>query len=189
MSFSLLRWIGLSLMGCLVFFTAGCGQSTSAGKSQIEPVVTTASRPLPAVVNGVPLLALAKHALGATEAYSVSNPMNVRAVVSTQAALYEQFPAAGGTPGPEYVVVLQGHFSCGACGTAVAATSTTTTNPSTVPVTTMVLELPVPISEATNGVAVGVGTPDLSKLGHAYDLDPYIKSLAGVSVPIGPLPG
>ena len=68
-------------------------------------------------------------------------------------------------------------------------TSTTTTNPSTVRVSTMVLQLPIPLSAgATTGVAVAVGTPGLAKLGHTYNLDPYISSLAGVRVPIGPVP-
>ncbi len=29
----------------------------------------------------------------------------------------------------------------------------------------------------------------MAKLGRVYDLDPYIKSLAGTAVPIGPVPG
>ena len=38
-------------------------------------------------------------------------------------------------------------------------------------------------------VETALGTPDLAELGRIYDLDPYIKSLAGVPVPIGPVPG
>ncbi len=54
----------------------------------------------------------------------------------------------------------------------------------------MVLQLPLPLaSGATTGVAVGLGAPNMAELGRIYDLDPYIKSLAGVTVPIGPLPG
>ena len=54
----------------------------------------------------------------------------------------------------------------------------------------MVLQLPLPLARGTTtGVAVGVGTPNLATLGRVYNLDPYIKSLAGVRVPIGPLPG
>jgi hypothetical protein len=68
--------------------------------------------------------------------------------------------------------------------------SISTTNPSTVHVSTMVLQLPIPLaSGATTGVGVAVGTPDLAKLGHSYNLDRYVKSLAGVKVPIGPVPG
>jgi len=118
----------------------------------------------------------------------VSTPVGVRAVVTTQAALYAQVPVAGGATGPKYVVVLQGRFSCGSCGTATPA-STTTTDSSSVRVSTMVLQLPLPLTGGTTGVAVGVGTPNMAKLGRVYDLDPYIKSLAGVTVPIGPLPG
>ena len=53
----------------------------------------------------------------------------------------------------------------------------------------MVLELSLPlVSGTTTGIAVGVGAPDMAKLGRVYDLDPYIKALAGVTVPIGPIP-
>ena len=143
---------------------------------------------LPASVRGVPMLELAKHALGAAEAYSVSKPFNVRAVITTQAALYAQVTTAGGSTDPEYVVTLRGRFTCGYSATAMPA-STTTTNPSSVHVSTMVLQLPIPLAYgATKGIAVGVGTPDLAKLGNGYDLDPYIRSLAGMRVPIGPVP-
>jgi hypothetical protein len=146
------------------------------------------------MVNGVPLLDLAKHALGAAEAYSVSKPVNVRAVMTTQAALYTQalysgLQLPGGAASPEYVVTLRGRFTCGSCGTATP-TSTTTTDPSSVRVSTMVLQLPVPLTSGdTNGVAVGVGTPNMAKLGRVYDLDPYLKSLAGTTVRIGPFAG
>ena len=176
-------------IGIVALLAAACSQSATQPKPKTKPTVRSISQALPAGVNGVPLLDLAKHALGAAEAYSVSKPVGVQAVVTTQAALYAQVPAGGGGTGPEYVVVLQGRFSCGSCGTATA-TSTTTTNPLSVPVSTMVLQLPFPLTTgATTGVAVGVGTPDMPKLGQVYDLDPYIRSLAGVSVPIGPLPG
>jgi hypothetical protein len=145
---------------------------------------------LPAVVNGVPLLALARHAVGAAEGYAVSQPAQVRAVVSTEAALWDLASRHGGSPSSVYIVTLRGRFDCGACGTAMTpAAPPTTTVPRTVPVATMVLEIPMPISQSTNAVYVGVGHPDLSKLGHVYDLDPYVRSLAGVSVRIGPLPG
>lgn len=173
--------------GIVAILAAACSQPTSAPKP--KPTVRSLSRPLPAVVDGVPLLDLAKHALGAAEAYSVTKPVSVQVVVTTQAALYAQVPASGGGTGPEYVVMLRGRFTCGSCGTATQV-STTTTDPSTVEVSTMVLQLPVPLaSGATTGVAVGVGTPDMAKLGTVYNLNPYIRSLAGVSVPIGPLPG
>lgn len=163
---------------------AACGQSASEPKpANAKPTIKSVSHPLPAVVNGVPLLDLATHALGAAEAYSVSKPENVRAVVTTQAALYAQVPASGGATGPEYVVVLSGRFSTGGCP------STTTTDPLATPVSTMVLELPIPLtSGATTGVAVGVGTPNMTRLGQVYKLDPYIRSLAGVPIRIGPLP-
>ena len=174
-------------VGIVAILAAACSQSTSAPKPQ--PTVKGLSQPLPAVVDGVPLLDLAKHALGAAEAYSVSKPVNVQAVLTTQAALYAQVPASGGGTGPEYVVTLRGRFTCGSCGRATPI-SITTTDPSSVEVATMVLQLPVPLTGgATTGVAVGVGTPDMAKLGTVYNLDPYIRSLGGVSVPVGPLPG
>jgi hypothetical protein len=174
---------------CLAVLTVGCRQSDSGSRPQGKQTPKPQSRTLPASVNGVPLLDLAERALGGAEAYGVSKPLNVRAVMTTQAALYAQVPTAGGATTPEYVVTLRGRFSCGYCGTAMPI-STTTTDPSTVRITTMVLQLPIPLaSGATTGIAVGLGTPALAKLGHPYDLDPYIKSLAKVSVPIGPVPG
>jgi hypothetical protein len=179
---------GVIAIGIVAILATACSQSTSAPKPKPTPTVKSLSQPLPAVVNGVPLLDLAKHALGAAEAYSVTKPVNVQVVVTTQATLYAQVPAAGGGTGPEYVVMLRGRFTCGSCGRATPI-STTTTDPSSVEVSTMVLQLPIPLtSGATTGVAVGVGTPDMAELGTVYNLDPYIRSLAGVSVPIGPLP-
>jgi hypothetical protein len=183
------RRVLIAVVTCLTVFTVASTSASAAKSSPKHKVTAKSSQPLPPIVNGVPVLDLAKHALGAAEAYGVSKPFNVRAVVTTQAALYAQVPAAGGAVEPEYVVTLRGRFSCGYCGTATPP-STTTTDPSTVRISTMVLQLPIPLpSGATTGIAVGVGTPDLAKLGHIYDLDPYIKSLAGVSVPKGPLPG
>jgi hypothetical protein len=194
MPFSAVRWVQIALaFGSVALLAVACSQPASEPKPQAKPTVRKVNQALPAVVNGVPLLNLAKHALGAAEAYSVSKPVGVGAVVTTQAALYAQAPAAGGATGPEYVVVLQGRFSCGACGTSnatTAPTSTTTTDPLSVRVSTMVLQLSLPLAGgATAGVAVGAGTPNMVKLGRVYDLDPYIKSLAGIKVPIGPLPG
>ena len=189
MTLSVRRRVESSLgIGCLALVTVGCSPTTSGSKPPVRHTPNAQSRSLPASVNGVPLLDLAKRALGAAEAYSVSKPTNVRAVVTTQAALYTQVPVAGGAM-PEFVVTLRGRFSCGYCGTAMP-TSTATTDPSTVRISTMVLQLPIPLAPgATTGVAVGVGTPVLDKLGHIYDLDPYITSLAGEPVPIGPVPG
>lgn len=194
MSFSAVRRVQIALaVGSVALLAVACSQPASEPKSQAKPTVRKVNQALPAVVNGVPLLDLAKHALGAAEAYSVSKPVGVRAVVTTQVALYAEVPAAGGATRLEYVVVLQGRFSCGACGTSTATTaptSTTTTDPSSVRLSTMVMQLPLPLEGgATTGVAVGVGAPNMAKLGQVYDLDPYIKSLAGVTVPIGPLPG
>ena len=194
MPISALRRVQIAFaVGSVALLAVACSQPASEPKPQAKPTVRKVRQLLPAVVNSIPLLDLAEHALGAAEAYSVSKPVGVRAVVTTQAALYAQVPATGGATGPEYVVVLQGSFSCGACGTTTATTaptSTRTTDPSSIRVSTMVLELPMPLAGgATTGVSVGVGTPSMAKLGRVYDLDPYIKSLAGVTVPVGPLPG
>jgi hypothetical protein len=162
----------------------GAGSTTSATQS--------AQSKLPAVVNGVPLLDLATHALGASEGYSVMNPTQVRAVISTEATLLHQAGQSGGTTSPQYVVTLHGRFTPIGGGTTAAVLpggSTTTTAPHAVPITTMVLLVPMSNGEGTSGIAVGVGDPDLATLGSVYDLDPYVASLAGVSVPIGPLPG
>jgi hypothetical protein len=189
MSYSFRRIGVLAITGCVALVASGrAAQSTSAPASPVQHAGRTNRRTLPDLVNGAPLLALAKHALGAAQAYSVSNPIHVRAVVSTQADLFNEVALAGGSGSQEYVIVLQGRFSCGYCGTA-AAIPTTTIDPATIPPSTMVLQVPFPITDGTHGVAVGVGTPDLAKLGRVYDLDPYIKSLKGVSVRIGPLPG
>jgi hypothetical protein len=169
-----------------------CNQAASGSKRPTKHTARKGGPTVPAVVNGMPLLDLAKHALGAAEAYSVSKPVDVRAVATTQAALYAQVPASGGSTRPEYVVVLQGRFSCGACGTSIATparVSTTTTDPASVRPSTMVLQLPLPLTSGTNGVAVGVGMPHMAELGRVYDLGAYVKSLAGVTVPVGPLPG
>jgi len=179
-------------IGCLAFVVVGSNQEASGSKlegKQESHHIPLKRESLPAVVHGVPLLGLAKSARGAAEAYAVSKPLDVRAVVTTQAVLYAQVPTAGGSTEPEYLVTLGGRFSCGYCGTAMP-TSTTTIDPAAVPISTMVLQLPIPYAHGTTtGVAVGLGSPKLAKLGHTYDLDPYIKSLAGVPVRIGPVPG
>jgi len=197
----------LAVGGCAllaVACSAPASDSAPPGRPQLKTAgqPKTAGRPLPPVVGGVPLLALARHALGAAEAYAVAKPVDVKAVITTPAALDAQVPVAGGSTEPEYVVVLRGRFTCGSCGTAVMGTTTTTDLPSPpvimgttttialAPVSTMVLQLPIPLTEgATTGIAVGVGSPDMARLGRVYDLDPYVTSLAGTSVPIGPLAG
>ncbi len=177
-------------VGVLGIASAACGQPASEAKPHPNPIGTR-SKPLPAVVEGVPLLDLAKRALGAAKTYGVAAPVNVQVVVTTQAALYAQVPIAGGSTGPEYVVVLQGRFS-GATETSPATAvpmSTTTIDASSVRFSTMMLELPLPLTNGTTGIAVGVAMPNMAELGHVYHLDPYVKSLAGIAVPLGPLPG
>jgi hypothetical protein len=144
------------------------------------------------VVDGVPLLALATRAVGAARAYSVTIPQDVQAVVSTQTALYKLIPEAGVSTSPEYVVVLRGRFHCpGGCGISPASprdVTTSTTATQTVRIETMVFEIPVGSGNGPNGMTLGVFTPDLSKLGRVYDLEPYVHSLANVNVREGPFP-
>jgi len=181
--------------GALALLAAACNQTTTVPEWQARVPAIGDGRALPAVVDGVPLLDLAKHAIGAADAYGVTTPVQVRAVVTTQAALAALVGTGGDGTGPEYVIELQGRFSCGSCDTTGATASppsvaTTTTTPAPVPVTSMVLEVPVQSGGgSTTGIAVGVGGPKLAALGRAYDLDPYVMSLAGVAVPPGPFPG
>ena len=165
--------------------------ATSAEKSAPKHEVTARSskRP-PPVVDGVPLLALAKHALGAAEEYSVSKPSDVRVVVATHSVLSKPGSQSVDPIVPEYIITLQGRFTCGFCDTAEVPTRTTTLM--RIAISTMEIEVPKSNLSATIGLYVGVtglGDPDLSKMGRVYDLDPYIASLAGVPVPIGPAPG
>ena len=70
----------------VAILAAACSQSASVPKPKPNPAAESVSQPLPVVVNDVPLLELAKHALGAAEAYSVSKPVSVRvALVSCSA--------------------------------------------------------------------------------------------------------
>jgi hypothetical protein len=185
------RSVPIALVTCLAVFTLAIAPASAAKSTPKHKVIAKSSQPLPSKVDGVPLLDLAKRALGAAEGYSVSKPTDVRVVVSTQAALYGLVSQPGGSTVPEYIIKMQGRFTCGSCGTsdATAGGRATTTTHRTVRVSTMVLEVPLSNSSGTTGLYVGLGDPDLTKMGRVYNLDPYIASLAGVPVRIGPLPG
>jgi hypothetical protein len=168
----------------LAVITAGCSSpQTSTSHRATGPGCCSA--PI-----HVPLHALAERALGASEGYAVNDPQDVRAVVTTEATLCRLMSEAGSscTQSRVYLISLRGPFSCPGCGTGVAANATTT---STSPprITTMYVAVPASDTKSTGGVAVGVAGPNLSTVGHVYDLDPYVKALAGKSVPVGPLPG
>jgi len=155
-------------------------------------VISRSTARLAPVVKGVPLRDLAEHALSAAEGYGVRNPHDVRVVVSSQAALWNLVPLSGGANATEYIIKLQGRFSCPNCDTSNASPpgrTTTTTTLTKTATSTMILEVAMPIGNGTNAVYEGVGDPDLSKLGRVYDLDPYVASLAHVRVRPGPLPG
>ena len=186
------RSVLIAVVTCLTVFTAASTSASAAKSTPKHKVIAKSSQPLPRIVDGVPLLDLAKHALGAAEGYSVSKPTDLRVVVSTQAALYRLVSQSGGSIVPEYIIKMQGRFTCGSCGTSdatVGGRATTTTTHRTIMVSTMVLEVPMSNSSGTTGLYVGLGDPDLTKMGRVYNLDSYIASLAGVPVRIGPLPG
>jgi len=171
----LLTVTALGGMGAL---TGGCGQSATV--RHLTP--TQPSRPLPATVNGVPVMALARQALNESKAWSVTDPKDVRVVVSSQAAMEHLLGYNYGSTTPAYVVSLQGPFHCGpSCvGSGVGtANEAVTAEPSTsVPTSYMTLNLPIPLtSTGGGGLSVGRIDPDLSRLGHVYDLDPYVVSL------------
>ena len=157
------RRVLIAVVTCLTVFTVASTSASAAKSSPKHKGTAKSSQPLPPIVNDVPVLDLAKHALGAAEAYGVSKPFNVRAVVTTQAALYAQVPAGGGATEPEYVVTLQGRFSCGYCGTATPP-STTTTDPSTVRISTMVLQLPIPLASGARRAGQHPGQGHLQPL-------------------------
>jgi len=181
----------LAALAVSVVATA-CSQTAKGSSNHLAPVSTIVRHPLPPVVEGVPLLALANEAVGAARAYSVKVPQDVQAVVSTQTALYRLIPEAGVSTSPEYDVSQRGRFYCpSGCGISPGGAGevvTSTTAPHTVPIETMVLEIPVGSGTAPNGMFLGVLTPDLSKLGRVYNLDPYVRSLANVNVREGPFP-
>ena len=182
-----------TLIAMIVAATISTKTTTSANaekSASTHELIARSSRRLPAVVDGVPLLALAKHALGAAEEYSVSKPSNVRVVVATHSVLSKPESQSVGPIVPEYIITLQGRFTCGLCDTAEVPSRTTT--PGRVAISAMEIEVPTSNLTATIGLYVGdtgLGDPDVSKMGRVYDLDPYIASLAGVPVPIGPAPG
>lgn len=177
--FSAVRRVLIAIaVGSVAVLAVACGQPASHPRQQVKPTVGKVNQALPAVVNGVPLLDLAKHALGAAEAYSVSKPVAVRAVISTQAALYAQMSSrrrcnrTGVCHRAPRALLLWGvwrrhcdnstYFNhddrsfvrpClhnGAAATAPLAIGTTT--------------------GIAVGVAVGVHTPNMAKLGRVYAL-------------------
>ena len=78
--FSVVRRVEIALaVGSVAVLASACGgQPASQLRQQEKPTVGKANQALPAVVNGVPPLDLAKSALGAAVAYSVSKPVGVQ---------------------------------------------------------------------------------------------------------------
>jgi hypothetical protein len=193
----------IALLGGLALLAVGCSQSTTVEENPPgNVVVTTTTRPLPAVVDGIPVLALAKQALGASKAWNVSHPQNVRVVITTQTQVWKvqgfnYSSQIAGSQIPAYFVALQGRFYCG--GTCGASNPTgsmvSTTKPSKIPISSMVLEVPIPGGQqsasgltVTSGLSVSGKNPDLTGLGTVHNLDVYVASLAGVSVRVGQHP-
>ena len=77
------RSVLIAVVTCLTVFTVAITSASAAKSSPKHKVTAKSSQPLPPIVNGVPVLDLAKHALGAAEAYGVLKPRNVWAVVKT----------------------------------------------------------------------------------------------------------
>jgi len=163
----------------VVALTDGCGQTATV--RHMAP--TEPSRPLPTTINGVPLAALARQALVESKTWSVTDPKDVRVVVSSQVGLEHLLGYNYGSTTPAYVVSLQGAFHCGppSCapsGISGANKAATTDPPGSVPTSYMTLNLPIPLtSTGGGGLSVGRTDPNLSQLGHVYDLGPYVESL------------
>jgi hypothetical protein len=135
---------------------------------------------LPPVVDGVPLARLAAHALAEARAWSDGHPTSVRVVRASIAGL-EQISGYHRTYGssvPSYVIALDGHFYCAPprCEASVPAgppPPIEPTDPTTVPLSFMTFTIPV-TGPADGSLSVGRIDPDLAKLGHVYDLQPYV---------------
>jgi len=170
--------IALAVVG-VVALTGGCGQTATVR----HVIPTQPSRPPPTTVNGVPLAALARQALNASKAWSVTDPKNARVVVSSEAGIEHLLGYNYGSTAPAYVVSLQGPFHCGppSCvtsGGGSAIKAATTDTPRSVPTSYMTLDLPIPLtSTGGGGLSVGRTDPNLSQLGHVYDLGPYVVAL------------
>ena len=170
----------LAVVGTMAL-AGGCGQTATV--RQVTP--TQPSRPLPATVNGVPLAALARQALNASRAWSVTDPKNARVVVSSQAGIENLLGYNYGSITPAYIVSMRGRFYCAPPSCAPshpyvggASDAPTTDLPRPVPNGYMTLDLPIPLTAmGGGGLSVGRIDPNLSKLGHVYDLRPYLVSL------------
>ncbi len=196
MTVKMVKRIGITaVLGSVSLLAVGCGRSAAVrGPLRNAPVTTT--RPLQVAVDGVPVLALAKQALGASRAWNVSHPQNVRVVMTTQTHIWKvqgfnYSSQISGSHISAYFVALQGRFFCGGtCGASNPSGSTVSTmTPSKIPISYMVLEVPIPGGpQSASGLSVSSKNPDLTGLGTVHNLDPYVASLAGVSVRVGPYP-
>jgi hypothetical protein len=165
----------------------GQGRYPQAFGGPATRVTTTTTEPLPPIVHSVPLLALAKRALGVSETCFVSNPQNVRVVALTEkaAANLEAGNGGGQTQRPKYVIDLEGRFDCrgGDTNDGMPSASTSSTAPTVLPVSNMIVEVGNPESPQPLAAFLNMGFPTLSTLGRVYDLDPYIASLGGKGFP------
>jgi hypothetical protein len=192
----MVKRIGITVvLGSVALLAVGCGRSAAVTGSLRNAPVTTTTRPLPAVVDGVPVLALAKQALSASRAWNVSHPQNVRVVMTTQTQIWKvqgfnYSSQIAGSQIPAYFVALQGRFFCGSsCLASNPLGSTVSTlKPSKIPISYMVLEVFPGGPLTASGLSVSPKNPDLIGLGTVHNLNSYMASLAGESVRVGPHP-
>jgi hypothetical protein len=150
----------------------GCSRSLPRSASTTSARSTTPTREstkeiaLPPVVDGVPVLSLAKRALQESTEWGVQDPTDVRAILS----------------GDVYVVALRGRFFCSPprCSTS-APVSETLVTPRSGPVGVSYMKFSVQIPSrppASMSLSVGRFNADLARLGRVYDLQAYVTRLS-----------
>jgi hypothetical protein len=184
----LVTLVAVVLGGC-----GGQGPTRHVGPGRPVPyanrVPTTTTEPFSPKVDGLRLHELAEQALSESEVYGVSRPENARVVVATPIQVLGLVGEEDGSQSPafqsqEYIVALQGRFNLiSACANIPAdAVPASTTETSVTPVANMVIAVPTPDAFSNAyPIYVGLDDPDLSTLGHVYDLDRYIASLAATA--------
>ena len=168
-------------MALVLLAAAGCSGNgktsavTTLPTSRLpDPAHSASTVKVPPTVNGVPLAALAKEALQTVTALSDPRPTNVQVVLSTEARIANQMHSYGPAV-PAYVVAMDGEFRCGpSCGVLEPGVSEPGSQTA---VRYIVFTDPLPFKPGSGGsLYAGDIRPDLSVLGHVYDLQPYIAS-------------
>lgn len=174
------KWLtGLAIATVTGVAATGCGSNIPIASNG---AATTTTDSLPAIVGGVPMAALARQALTEATIWSDPRPTHVRAVVSTQEGLESVLGYSYGATAPVFIVALEGRLVCSpSCGISAPALPGVTTTPTTtpVPISFMAFTFPLPRAHGSGGGSLSVTRidPDLSKLGHVYDLQPYVNAL------------